>query len=72
MVRRPRTLLVRKICFQIHLWIGIAIGLYIVVLSVTGSALVFRREMDAASRPQAPPIDASMQLLTRTAHTGRA
>jgi uncharacterized iron-regulated membrane protein len=64
-LRRPRTFLFRKICFQVHLWIGIAIGLYIVLLSVTGSALVFRREMDAASRPQAPPIDASMQLLTK-------
>ena len=64
-MRRPRTLLFRKICFQVHLWLGIAIGLYIVLLSVTGSALVFRREMDAASRPQAPPIDASTQLLTK-------
>ena len=64
-VRRPRTPLLRKVCFQVHLWIGIAIGFYIVLLSVTGSALVFRREMDAASRPQAPPIDASMQLLTK-------
>jgi uncharacterized iron-regulated membrane protein len=47
------------------LWIGIAIGLYVVLLSVTGSALVFRREMDTAFRPQAPPIDASMQLLSK-------
>jgi len=64
-LRRPRTFLFRKICFQVHLWIGIAVGLYIVLLSITGSALVFRREMDAASRPQAPPIDASMHLLTK-------
>lgn len=64
-LRRPRTVLVRKAVFQVHLWIGIAIGLYVVLLSVTGSALVFRREMDAAFRPQAPPISASTQLLSK-------
>ncbi|MGH9256768.1 MAG: PepSY-associated TM helix domain-containing protein [Vicinamibacterales bacterium] len=62
---RPRTVFFRKACFQVHLWIGIAVGLYVVLLSVTGSALVFRREMDAAVRPQAPPIDASTQLLSK-------
>jgi len=64
-LRRPRTVFFRKALFQVHLWIGIAIGLYIVLLSITGSALVFRREMDAAVRPQAPPIDASTQLLSK-------
>jgi len=44
--------------FQIHLWIGLAIGLYIVVLSITGSALVYRNELDryfAAPRPRYDP-----------------
>ena len=31
--------------FQIHLWTGIAIGLYIVVVCATGSVLVFRRQL---------------------------
>ena len=44
-LRRPQTLWIRKAVFQIHLWTGIAIGLYIVVISVSGSAVVFRREM---------------------------
>jgi uncharacterized iron-regulated membrane protein len=64
-LRRPRTVLFRKVCFQVHLWIGIAIGLYVVLLSVTGSALVFRREMDTAFRPQGPTIDATTQLLSK-------
>lgn len=70
-LRRPRTVFLRKALFQVHLWIGIAIGLYIVLLSVTGSALVFRREMDAAFRPQAPPLTASTQtkLLSKEALT---
>ena len=36
----------RRASFQIHLWIGLAIGLYVVVLSVTGSVLVYRNELD--------------------------
>ena len=64
-LRRPRTVFLRKALFQVHLWIGLAIGVYIVLLSVTGSALVFRRELDASFRPQAPPIDASSRLLSK-------
>jgi uncharacterized iron-regulated membrane protein len=35
----------RRFVFQIHLWIGLLAGLYIVLISVTGSAAVFRREV---------------------------
>jgi uncharacterized iron-regulated membrane protein len=44
-VLRPQGLLVRKIVFQLHLWVGIAVGLYVVVISISGSAIVFRREL---------------------------
>ena len=64
-LRKPRTVLLRKISFQLHLWIGLAIGLYIVMLSVTGSALVFRREMDRAARPQAPPLAEGRPVLPK-------
>ena len=43
--RRPQNVWPRKALFQIHLWTGIGLGLYILLMSVTGSALVFRREM---------------------------
>jgi uncharacterized iron-regulated membrane protein len=43
--RRPQIVWVRKALFQVHLWTGIGLGLYILLMSVTGSALVFRREM---------------------------
>ena len=56
-LRTPRTVLLRKVFFQIHLWIGLALGLWIVLLSVTGSALVFRREMDRAFRPEVPRVE---------------
>jgi uncharacterized iron-regulated membrane protein len=44
-VRRPKSLWVRKALFQVHLWTGIALGLYIFVISVSGSAIVFRNEL---------------------------
>jgi uncharacterized iron-regulated membrane protein len=43
--RRPQSVWLRKALFQIHLWTGIGLGLYVVLMSVTGSALVFRREL---------------------------
>ena len=70
-LRTPRTVLLRRVFFQIHLWIGLAIGLYIVLLSVTGSALVFRREMDVAFRPSADRIE-GREFMTRTQLTQAA
>jgi len=61
-LRQPRTVFLRKACFQIHLWIGLAIGLYVVVLSLTGSAIVFRRELDAAFGPGRPAIDKTARI----------
>jgi uncharacterized iron-regulated membrane protein len=43
--RRPQIALLRKALFQIHLWTGIGLGLYIALMSVSGSAVVFRREL---------------------------
>ena len=42
---RPREFWLRRALFQIHLWTGIAIGLYLVVVSLTGAVLVFRIEL---------------------------
>jgi uncharacterized iron-regulated membrane protein len=36
---------VRRALFQVHLWIGVTAGLYLVLISVTGSIAVFRREV---------------------------
>lgn len=44
-LRRPKALWVRKALFQVHLWTGIALGLYVFVVSVSGSAIVFRNEL---------------------------
>jgi uncharacterized iron-regulated membrane protein len=43
---QPQRVWLRRATFQIHLWTGLALGLYVVVLSITGSALVYRAELD--------------------------
>jgi uncharacterized iron-regulated membrane protein len=42
---RPQSIFLRKALFQVHLWSGIGLGLYVLLMSVSGSALVFRREL---------------------------
>ena len=37
--------------FQVHLWSGITLGLYILMISVTGSVLVYRNELYMAATP---------------------
>lgn len=44
-LKLPQDVWIRKALFQIHLWTGIGIGLYIVMISVTGSILVYRNEL---------------------------
>lgn len=41
----PRRHWLRRALFQVHLWTGIAVGLYIFVSGVSGSALVFHEEL---------------------------
>ena len=45
-LRQPQRVWLRRAAFQIHLWVGLFIGLYVVVLSLTGSLLVYRNELD--------------------------
>ena len=41
----PQSVPFRKALFQLHLWLGIAIGLYVCMISVTGSAAVLYRDL---------------------------
>ncbi len=43
---RPQRVWWRKAIFQIHLWVGIALCLYMLVIGVTGSILVFESELE--------------------------
>jgi uncharacterized iron-regulated membrane protein len=40
---------------RVHMWIALALGAYIVVLSVSGSAIVFRRELNTWLVPRTVP-----------------
>lgn len=57
-VRHPQTLWVRKALFQIHRWTGIGVGVYVLVMSVSGSLIVYRDEL-ARAFSRAPVIVAS-------------
>ena len=57
-VRQPQKIWLRSALFQVHLWSGIAVGLYVFMISVTGSVLVFSNELFRAATP-APIISKS-------------
>lgn len=50
-VQQPQTTRLRQAIFQVHLWSGLCIGLYVLVASVTGSVLVFSNELYRAATP---------------------
>lgn len=51
----------RRAVFQVHLWAGIGLGLYIFFISVTGSVLVYRNELYVAATPE-PTISNGSEL----------
>lgn len=51
-VRQPQKIWLRRALFQVHLWGGVAVGLYILLISLTGSVLVYRNELYRAATPQ--------------------
>jgi uncharacterized iron-regulated membrane protein len=50
-VYHPRKLFLRKAMFQVHLWAGLLVALYVVVIAVTGSVLVFEDEFTSTTLP---------------------
>jgi uncharacterized iron-regulated membrane protein len=54
-VRQPQRTWLRRTVFQVHLWSGVSVGLYIFFISVTGSVLVYRNELYVAAMP-APTV----------------
>jgi uncharacterized iron-regulated membrane protein len=50
-ISHPQTVWLRKATFQLHMWSGIGIGLYVLVISVTGSIVVYRNELYDATTP---------------------
>ena len=48
-ISQPQSVLLRKAVFQVHLWSGIGFGLYLLVVSVTGSIVVYSNELYRAA-----------------------
>jgi uncharacterized iron-regulated membrane protein len=51
-VRQPQKIWLRRALFQVHLWTGITVGVYVFMISVTGSVLVYRNELYIAATPE--------------------
>ncbi len=63
-LRQPQGLFFRKAVFQIHLWTGLGVGLYMVMISITGSVLVYRNELYTAFSPHPVMVQETGHLLT--------
>lgn len=51
-VRQPQRIWLRRAIFQVHLWAGVVLGLYVLVVCVTGGVLVYRNELYRAYSPK--------------------
>lgn len=49
---RPQSFPPRRWIFQVHLWVGVVLALYVLLIGVTGASLVFRDEMEHAVTPK--------------------
>jgi uncharacterized iron-regulated membrane protein len=63
-LRQPQGLWIRRALFQVHLWTGIAFGLYIFIVCVTGSVVVYRGELYRAATPDPVIVAGSGPRLT--------
>jgi len=50
-LHHPRRLWLRRALFQIHLWAGVLLSLYLIVIALTGAILVFEDELTKATLP---------------------
>ena len=72
-LRQPQRMLLRRALFQVHLWVGLVVTLYAMVIGITGSMLVFKedieRHAEAGLYHVAPVVSrASQRSLDATIH----
>lgn len=53
-INQPHALRWRRFLFQVHLWIGVILGLYVVFICLTGVVLVFQTELLNSGKPRLP------------------
>ncbi|MEJ0025309.1 MAG: PepSY-associated TM helix domain-containing protein [Rhizomicrobium sp.] len=67
--------MIRRILFQVHMWIGLVLGVLFVALGLSGSVLVYHEELDGLSAPPPrasatgvpQPLDAVLAAARQTA-----
>jgi len=62
-LQAPATHWLRRLLFQIHLWLGIALGLYVLMISVSGSAIVLRPQISRWFIPSEVASTAGEELI---------
>jgi uncharacterized iron-regulated membrane protein len=65
-MQQPQRVWLRRAVFQVHLWSGIALGLYVVMLSLTGSVLVYRIELSRSLGAPRPQFDPNAKRLSKS------
>ena len=71
-VHQPQTVWLRKVLFQVHLWTGLSVGVYICVVCLSGSVLVYRNELYRAFSPTPVIVAGSGAPLSAAALTEAA
>ena len=57
-VQAPQTLWLRRALFQVHLWLGVSVGLYVLAISLSGSALLLKYQFYTWFEPKTiTPLD---------------
>lgn len=70
-LQAPQTLGFRKLLFQVHLWLGISLGLYVLVISLSGSAILLKSPFYTAFEPKYVDPPAGAVALEDDALTAR-
>ncbi|MCE2514927.1 MAG: PepSY domain-containing protein [Acidobacteria bacterium] len=71
-LRQPQAFWLRRALFQVHLWSGIAVGLYVIAICVSGSVLVYRSELRQTFEPQPRFVTVSGTRLSQDELTAAA
>jgi uncharacterized iron-regulated membrane protein len=64
-VNRPQTIWFRRLLFQVHLWSGIGLGVYVLVVCLSGSAAVFNNELYVVFLPSPKTVEITGAPLSR-------
>lgn len=71
-LRQPQSVRLRRAVFQVHLWSGLGIGLYVIAISISGSILVYRSELRQTFEPQPRLVEIVGERMTEEELTAAA